>query len=470
MTARSDGPRVVAAPTAEGRSLATSDSVMPGHARHGFPIRAWLVILTLHVGLGAYDALHPDAFLRADRAESRWVDVRDASDAMRSGRLEGLLIARGNPGDYIVQAVLFSIGGRSGIIAVQALLMLLAGFAVFRLALMLGLPWVDARTAMVVSLALPHAVILPHQLSSEALEAPLLALSVACLAASSAGRPLAFAACAGALTGVAALVRPVTLMWPPLAAALLAGRTRRNRIATYLALSYLPAALWWADVASHTGTIGMGASRANLGHNLYDRVELMIETLPAAGSVDARRRFLEPQHEHTLALGDYARFAAAQPQAFAAHSLRDAAVFVAKSGVERIFVDYLGWNPAARAGLQDPRRGWRQQLAARGPRETLSYLWRTQGAVLPISLVGALAMLALSALAVFGAWRHRRWLGADAPAGRPAFALVVALPLYALLCSQVADAVQSRHRAPVEFAIVLLAVAGARSLQTRAAA
>ena len=77
-------------------------------------------------------------------------------------------------------------------------------------------------------------------------------------------------------------------------------------------------------------------------------------------------------------------------------------------------------------------------------------------------------LLVMMGLALFGA---RQLLQRQAaPEQRAAIWLLLAFPLYLFFTSQVVDAVQSRHRAPAEAALVLLAVAGARALMLRRAA
>ena len=150
---------------------------------------------------------------------------------------------------------------------------------------------------------------------------------------------------------------------------------------------------------------------------------------------------------------------AAYPASSLRHLTRDAAAFFGKSGVERITIDYLalGADPDA---VQDEHAGWRRRLELHGPTDTLGYLWRTLGPVLLVSLVGAAVMVALVVLAVIGAAQFlRRWREVRTPEVLTGLLLTMVV-IYTFAFSQVLNAMQSRQRAPAEFALVLLAVTG----------
>jgi uncharacterized membrane protein HdeD (DUF308 family) len=94
----------------------------------------------------------------------------------------------------------------------------------------------------------------------------------------------------------------------------------------------------------------------------------------------------------------------------------------------------------------------------------MRYGWQVLGITLLISALAAAVQVGLILLAVVGAVqvvgmiRHR----AVSEASRLAGFLVLVAPIYFLVFSQVTDATQSRHRAPAEFAIAILAAHGVR--------
>lgn len=448
-----------------------------------WPLRALLAVLALHLLMGLYDAAHPEVWLNADRAVTRWQDVQAFIAAWDAGGVLHFLAVSGNPGDYLIHVVLYLIGGKGAVIAGQVALALASGLAVFRIGRLLGLSARGSEVATAVYLLLPHSLVFPHQLSTEAWHTPLVVIATWSLIAvleRPDARGLGLAS--GLLHGLAILVRPVTLLLPLLLLALggrqLQGRRGRRLAALYLAGAFLPVLAWFAFVASQGGGFGFGPSSRDLGHNLYARVLRISHTLPEAEAEKVQRTYLNGPVRKVLPLGDYVDFAAAYPAAVLKHSARDTAMFVVKSGLERIPIDYLEVNRESRAELQDDRSGWRFVMETQGVGQALGYLWRSQGPVLATSLVGAVLMLLLFGLALLGGVIGLKGVNGLGPAARQqglaelalsrlTAGMLVAVVLYILLLSQAVDAVQSRHRAPAEFALVLLAASGATWLARR---
>jgi hypothetical protein len=147
----------------------------------------------------------------------------------------------------------------------------------------------------------------------------------------------------------------------------------------------------------------------------------------------------------------------AHPATAAAHSARDGVTLAFKSGIERVTLDYLDLFPAARA-LQKADGGWRERLERRGVLATFAELVHTQPWLIASSALAALVFTAFMALAAYGAitTRHNRpWL------------LLTLFVLYVAATAQLVDRAQSRHRAPAEFALCLLAAAGWATLRAR---
>lgn len=271
------------------------------------------------------------------------------------------------------------------------------------------------------------------------------------------------------LVGIASLIRPVTLLWPLIVGFILMRGIKVRPGAVYIVIAYLPVLLWMGFMGTQTGKFGLGESSHDMGHNLYQRVWRISETMPSEQASRVRETYLDQGAEGSLGAVTYLRFAAEYPVDFLQHSSRDLLIFVGKSGIERVSIDYLEFNKDTRTQLQDDRTGWRQRLEREGAIAAVRYLWQTQGKVLVISVVGSVLMLAMAAFAVVGGWslmsssrvgggaRHIAWL-------------LVALSLYILFFSQLVNAMQSRHRAPAEAAIVLLAVWGATHVASRLSA
>lgn len=419
--------------------------------------------LVVHLFMLPHDLGSATVFFNADRALARWDTLRGFTDALESGRARGFLASHGVVGDYAPQAVLFGLGGKLGLILVQVGLALLSGWGVYRIGRLIRLSARLSSLAAGIYLFLPHTLIFPHQLISEALYIPLLVVSLWATAEylndGAKGVRWWYLVIGALLVGVATLVRPITLLWPLVVGFAMMRGVKVRSGAAYVVLAYLPVLLWMGFVGAQTGKLGLGESSHDMGHNLYQRVARISETMPAARANKVREIYLDQGDEGSLRAVTYLRFAFEYPLPFAKHTARDLLMFFGKSGVERVSIDYLELDKSARTQLQDDRTGWRQRLEREGAIAALRYLWQTQGEVLVISLVGAVLMVSMAVLAIVGGWSlisSRQVTGSE----RHITWLLISLPLYILVFSQLVNAMQSRHRAPAEAAIVLLAVVG----------
>jgi hypothetical protein len=385
----------------------------------------------LHAGMFGYDLAHPDRFLLADRAGER-IDVINAFRAAADPA--AFVGTHGIPGDWLPHALLYMAGGQYFVIAVQIVLVLLSIVWVRDVAERAGLGERAAFGAAALYGLLPQTLVFPHQLATEAIFDPLVILTFR----------LAVGPGSGLALGLATLVRPITLAWPFIVAAF-----SRNKL-VYLAAALAPVLAWMLFVLATTGEFSLGRSGHDLGHNLYERMQRMGATLPEQERPEAR-----PRGQTTVRLGEYLAFAAAHPVAAAMHSARDFATLGVKSGIERLALDYFDAFPQTRAALQDSQDGWRARVEQQGFLHAFASLAASQPGVILVSGIGALLFAAFMALALLGAWsgRHDREI-----------LLLAGFALYIFVTAQAVDAAQSRHRAPAEFALAILAVAGALQL------
>ena len=407
-------------------------SLSPGIAVARAPLSgAWRLMLplaSLHAAMLAYDLQHPGRFLNADRAEERIAAVQGFGQALRSGDPAAYLAGHGIVGDWLPQALVYAAGGQYLVISLQVLLALASVLWVREIALRVGLDERRAGAAALLYALLPHTLVLPHQLASEALFAPLVVLAIRL------GQRGALA------LGLATLIRPQTLLWPFIHA------PRNWRFA---AVALAPLLGWMMFILLATGELSMGRSGHDLGHNLHDRMQRMAATLPA----DER-----PAPGSTASPGEYFAFVARHPLLAAKHSGRDLAALAFKSGIERVTLDYLELFPESRAALQASSGGWRAAVEQQGFAAALGALVRAQPGLVLSSAVSALAFTAFMALALHGALALRR--------NREALLLALFV-LYVFATAQAVDAAQSRHRAPAEFALCVLAAAGWAELRRR---
>lgn len=420
----------------------------------------------LHAALLLFDALHPAAFLNCDRCAMRIEAGASLGQALSGrGSLAEALNGYGVAGDYLLQAALLHLAGRFAVIGVQVLLMLAAVWGVFRIGRSVGLSPGASVTAALIYAHLPHTLVFPHQLAAEAVADPLVVLGFAAAATGlrRGGADLARLTLGGLLLGLAAFVRPVLLLWPLAQAPIfLRAGVRPGRAAAFVAAAWAPVITFMLVMLALTGSVGMGASLQDAPHNLYERTRQMMKAAapPAQAHVQARWLDTAPRDRWgpTLSVNQYAQIAATNPGPYLAYLAQDAAVFAFKSGVEKLTVDYLDGLGGEKSAFTSKESGWRLQAARLGPVGGALFILQRSPWLLVSSGLGVLAMALLDLLALLGAVVVIRQRGP--PAVLSMRMAVLALPAYVFAFSQVVDMMQSRHRAPADFALVLLAMLG----------
>jgi hypothetical protein len=385
----------------------------------------------LHALMFVHDLLHPERFLNADRAGERMGVIHAFAARVRDGGdWIAFLSSHGIPGDWAPQALLYVVGGQNLVIGIQVALVLASIGWVYALGRRAGLGEAGAIAAAGIYGLLPHTLVFPHQLATEAIFVPLVIL--------------AFYATSGLAWGLAALVRPITMLWPFIQFVF---NPVKNPV--FLVAALAPLLLWMGFIHTATGEIGMGRSSHDLGHNLYQRMHRMAVALP-----EAERPERKPAGQTTAGLGEYFAFVLQHPVAAAKHSARDLATLGVKSGVERLVLDYLDLFPESRAALQDTGEGWRAQVERHGPVAAMKQMFLRQPGLMTVSGVFSILFIIFLLFSILGI-KHKPLL------------LYAGFVVYIFLTAQAIDAAQSRHRAPAEFALCLLAVAGWQRLRQR---
>ena len=437
--------------------------------------RAWLIGLAVafiaaHAVLAVLDFNRPEVFLRADRSAVRMSQIHTLLAMHSWPEARDYLGSHGILGDYAVHAILYGIGGKPFLILFQILLLLASGAGVIGLARLLGLAPRSQAVALGVYLLLPHSLVLPHQLATEALQVPLLVISTWLFCLSIRDEDLWLLLGSALLLALATLIRPITLAWPLVVFMIAVLCGRKGFGALFLALFGAPVLLWMSFVWETTGAFGLGESSHSLGHNLYLRVAEVAASMPEPQARELVAQHLTQGAYGRMGIAEYLRVTLQYPGPFAAAVARDAAVFWGKSGIERLTVDYAG-SEAEFVALTNRDIGWRKHLDTGSSIATLRYVWRLTGPVLLISFMASALLITLVALAVYGAAELIRALHGRLIEGasRIAAAVLILLPIYIFTCSLVVMSIRSGHRAPAEFALVILAVYGWRRWRTRRA-
>jgi hypothetical protein len=259
---------------------------------------------------------------------------------------------------------------------------------------------------------------------------------------------------------MATLIRPITLLWPAAVAAIAALLGRRLFAVAFLGVAWAPVLLWMTFVFQQTGTFGLGESNHSLARNLYLKVFEIAATMPRTEAAEVRDRYLIRGEQGQMSVLEYANVALRHPSPFISEVARDALVFFGKSGIERLTRDYgsvVQFN-----AFEHVHGGWRQQLDTSDPLTTLRNLWRIAGMTLLVSLLASVLFVILMIFALYGAFSLARRVHcrSETPVVRFTATNLIVLPVYTFVFSLVVVGLQSRQRAPCEFALVLLAVYG----------
>lgn len=431
-------------------------------------------VAALHGVMFVNDIVHSDPFLTGDRIRDRFEAVTGFARSI--GNVEDLvtfLTTHGIVGDYIFHALLYLVGGRFSVIIVQVALLIVAVGYLYKTCLLLtGSHGFSAATALVY-VHLPHTLVFPHQLLTEALANPLLIISFYYVV-SYLRRPPNYRALliAAAILGIAVLIRPVLELWPLIiAVAIVLVRRSRSDIAPvlmYTAIGLAPLLAWMTFMAAITGEFSMGKSTHTLSANFGITTRQIMGLLPQSERREIEERYFDgkPPGRYVSA-SDYVSFAIGNPNLFAPVIGRNFVVFGAVSGINRVTLDYFRIDVEARQSLRHSKDNWRGVWAREGTIDAVIYFYYKYPLLMVITLAGAAVFIPFMLLSIYGAARvigglfaHRGKLEE-----RLAWLLILALPAYILMTAQAVSHGGSRLRSPAEFAIAVLAVLGAFALR-----
>ena len=338
----------------------------------------------------------------------------------------------------------------------------------YKLSLLVSSSEGTALLAATVYAFLPHTLVYPHLLGSEAIFVPLVVFSFYFMARYLLEQPwLSHLLLSGLMIGLATLARPVTVLWP-VASSVVALLTFRSQLPFkrwfgYLVVASLPLLLWMLLMLSETGEFSMGQGSASLGSNFYTTVEFVSETLSPADRIRIKEKYLTygaRDGGERMGFGQYLRFMSEYPLDYAAHQGRAVMMFVAKSGVNKVTKSYLQLFPEALAEIDDieTRKSWRQRLEQDGLLDTFQFYYQRYSILVVAAAVAGALFAVVMAVAVYGTvlLAIKYFRGEGSVSRRCMEAFICIFPWYILLASMSSQRLQSRHRAPAEFAICLL--------------
>lgn len=446
------------------QSLASGLQTEPARARTSF--MPWLLSLFAVIHVTLIFAL-PDAserFMLGDRANDRTVKMENLLGTDTLDAFLGVLFQQASPGDYILFAPAYWLGGPTAVMLQNTALILIGILFLYRLARL----FFSERVAVIAATAytlLPATLFHPHAFVSEGICNPLLIVCTYFLARfATSDRPeTRDLVITGALTGLLCFTRHIYLLLPLFFAAILWLTMRQNAMAKLrasaivIALGFSLVAGWTA--AAHIGEqhYGAGESVGGLGSNLYLRAERMSRiggfALPAA--IEERAK-ASGRDLLILPPAEFAGLVAAHPLPFAKTIVSDAINITANPGMAMVFGRFLGVFDLREKSYEDYSK-WRQIRDKEGLPGLLAALWKTSPTGLVINAAGAVAWLGFVLIALYGAWK----VLIDRFQPLAIKLLLFGLPAYLIgFASIAAGYTRWDHRSPAEFAIAILFAVG----------
>lgn len=400
-------------------------------------LAAMAVATPVHVALSIWSMWIPERATLGDRAAARIDAIHALLDSTEPLRL---VLERGGPGDYAVHALFVAAGGLPSLLAVQLLAFLATLALLYHAARDIGAASWAAAAATAAYALLPSNLHQPHTVVTEAFFSPAVAGIVVLVLRALRERRLSSGG-ASAMGGLAALcvaLRPMFLPALPVLCVWLAatGSARAARLVLANAIALAPVLVLAALQLGYGEPVALGGRGFTLEANLRGRMQRMA----AVGGAPVPA---------TSGVGDYVRYSASNPGAFARTTATDAVMLVVNPGVNHTFGRFLGlfempegtfyWAP-----LVD-RKGFVGATAELVQRQPGRVFWN-------VAMSAAWAVfLCISGVGLVAIFRS--------PQRDAAVALVLLIVTHSAAAFS-ATAVRWSQRSPVEFALAILLAAG----------
>jgi Dolichyl-phosphate-mannose-protein mannosyltransferase len=434
--------------------------------------RDWQVVVVLAVAaviqvlLFLYDLLSGFApFLRGDRSYHRFEALKEFAAAPWGDALAVMTASPVTPGEYVFVYPAYAVFGIGGIVAFQIALQLIALACVVDLANRL-FRWHYAPLVCGLAYALlPHNIVFPHQLVTEAVASPLIVFFIYAYFRLARVPNIADAVLSGLFLGAAVLIRPALVSIVPviLVVHLLAARHLWPRALRWCGLTALiavvPFAIWTAAFTGHTGKFGFTSGVANLQWNLRSKVFLVHtkNSLPLPAELAGYQSYGDLYRDSNgIGVGRFVQIAGEHPVAFIKGVTLDALIVSGRADISKILVDYFS------IGDREAFKDWRQRWSDEGVPGLIAWLQESWAAALAIvlELAGSVIMLCAGGAAilfsVYAVICIRSTADVLGPLGYGVVIVNVAVLWSALASAQIVDQAQGRLRHPAEASIILL--------------
>ena len=412
--------------------------------RRPFPALSLLLILfaAIHGILLVHDALNPGAIFAGDRVGSRIEKIEMVADALNNGQpVTPILIEKGDPGDYLYHAVVFSVSGKWGVIIVQILLMGLGGIFLFRL---VDLAFKSEKLAGITTLVfflLPGSLYHPHSVTSEGLANPLMIIYAFLLVRlfSERSRKYSQLVLLGLLATILSSLRLIYVLYPVVTFGLLIWDKQAHRLvpsSVFLLVAMTLPGIWISLYHSETGELSYGPSDHSLDSNIRGRLRRMSQ-------FDDGVTIEEPGNSAVYQLVSES---VSHPGAFLKSALTDMSNMLFNSGVNTVAGRYLGVYE-----MPTDRSYWAEIRDREGPFAMFLHIFKQSRSMVAANVVFGIAWVLFFLLSVYGLFLLARMKSVDSYIR---FTLI-SLPIYFCLLSLSASGVRWDMRTPFEFVLCI---------------
>ncbi len=432
----------------------------------------WLVVafLLAHLALALLVPDGANRMLVGDRAADRYRALTELFAAADLDAAMAIIFRIGSPGDWLLFAPAFKIGGSYGVMAQSIALYAVGLVFLYRLALLIATPRIAKVTAIAWAL-LPATIFHPHAFVSEAICNPALIVLTYLLVRLQLSQGINWhqLMAAAVLTGVLALVRHVYLLLPIAVALWLVifkphGLGLRRNVLAYLAVAFLFVGLLGGVMAWGASRYSMGDSVGGLGSNLFLRADRMA----VMGGFQLPKTYLDRNARsgrelRVLEPREFIGIVLAHPAVFAKTAVSDAFNLIANPGMAMLAGRYLGLFDLGERTTRDLNK-WREARERDGPVGVARLLWQTSPVGFIANVAGGLLWLGFLSVAGLGAVGFAR----DVTVTPSIRALLFGLAVYAVvLTSATAGYTRWDHRSGIEFILALWFAIGMASLTRR---
>ena len=430
-----------------------------------------ILFVVVHSAIFIHGALNADAFLAGDRAVGRLETINYVfshpstdqtypvsilePDAGSDSTILSRIFESGNPGDYLLQGLLLSVGDRHLVVTFQLLLTIISIYCVYFFVIILSRSPSYAMAGAVIYMLLPGNLIIPHELASESLFTPIVVVGFFMLIYYVEKKPRTWVLASGLLFLTAAnFVRPQLSLYPFVLLVIFAAcyhQRWKSHVVLILTICFSIPACWGLYSYSHTGNFSPGGKNHGPGIAFYKTVERM--------SVNGDFSFDPSAYPSgKMSITELAAVVIEHPIPFLKLKATEALVLIINPGTYSLAAHHFNLL----AGARDTAF-WKQLRDREGITGMVLEIFRRGPVLIAVIFAGTLLWCLILLGTLIGGIAFLR----ERISNTASKAILVSYLFYGLIIVLVSSEIRWTHRNPVEFVIIILFVIGLQKLNQR---